>query len=961
MAIKITLDSFLAVIKRSTLLSDEQVATALEKFRAGNGITTDAKPFAEYLVRSKQLTVWQAEKVLQGKHKGFFLGRYRLLSLLGKGGMSSVYLAEHMVMKRHCALKVLPAKRVNDASYLGRFHREAQAVAALDHPNIVRAYDVDMTTDAGIEIHFLSMEFVKGKNLLEIVQERGPVPIADGAEMVRQSALGLHHAHVAGLVHRDVKPGNLLYTPTGVIKVLDLGLARFFDDGDHSLTVQHDEKVLGTADYISPEQAIDSHKVDARTDIYSLGCTLYFLLSGHPPFNTGSLAQRLVAHQMKPAPPITNDRLDVPAALQAIMEKMMAKKKDQRYQTAQEVADAIAKWQTDSLISSAPEVVAAVPGEAIAKPVSAVASPPAVQAKPVATSITRPAPASSPQEKKPGGSGVRSANTTGGHKSPLPKASVSDHSGGDAAGDLGNFLSGLSSRIHPGDDDTAPSSDSQASRSSSKKLAQAAVETAKHNQSQTELAHRTQTPLSKDIDLDFLDEVFDPSRLNLDGLDIIEEPAEPESQTPSAPNASRAKPPGKASPAASTPASPAKTSRSIPPLWWVGGGVGLLGLALVGWLIFGGDPNPPKIAPNTKPTKPLPATTLAVIEVGPRGHFTTIGQAVEFVRENFQPLRAQETRTIQVTGGYTYPETLHILSSGRSHFPRNVTVKSVGPTAAVIQGDGVKPVLNIQDAESLTIEGFVIDAHQADIAIRVAGYSPVGRLTALKVKRFQKTAVLLEDVAAQAGEEFQLSDLHIQGDSPEAAGVRCQTASGGNTVCVQLKNLRVIGPLRTGVETSGTFWMSSISDSVIAKCRVGIRFQGGTLIDASLINNTLFQNEQGIVFARLPEAGSGNLKVWHTLFSGNTQADAVLETGDAAALTSMLLSPTEGRHHNRSDRKDADTNGLDVFTGDGQRGVVTTFVSADPSNPGYLKPSTAELNVATPAAGARGYIGAIAP
>jgi serine/threonine protein kinase len=227
MAIKISLDTFLAVMKRSALLSEEQVDSALERFRASEEAVDDAKAFATFLVKNKQLTVWQAEKVLQGKHKGFVLGRYRLLSLLGKGGMSSVYLAEHMVMKRHCALKVLPAKRVNDASYLGRFHREAQAVASLDHPNIVRAYDVDMATDGGVEIHFLAMEFVKGKSLLELVQEKGPVAITDAADMIRQSALGLEHAHRAGLVHRDVKPGNLLYTTDGVIKVLDLGLARF--------------------------------------------------------------------------------------------------------------------------------------------------------------------------------------------------------------------------------------------------------------------------------------------------------------------------------------------------------------------------------------------------------------------------------------------------------------------------------------------------------------------------------------------------------------------------------------------------------------------------------------------------------------------------------------------------------------------------------------------------------------
>ncbi|RLS55467.1 MAG: serine/threonine protein kinase, partial [Planctomycetota bacterium] len=371
MAIKITFDSFLAVLKRSSLLSEEQLNALLEKFRAANGNTSEGKPFAEFLVRQKILTVWQAEKLLQGKHKGFFLGRYRLLSLLGKGGMSSVYLAEHTVMKRRCALKVLPAKRVSDASYLGRFHREAQAVASLDHPNIVRAYDVDMTTDGGVDIHFLSMEFVQGKSLLEIVQAHGPVSAREAAEYVRQSARGLEHAHHAGLVHRDIKPGNLLLSPEGIIKVLDLGLARFFNEEEGSLTVEHDEKVLGTADYISPEQAIDSHTVDHRTDIYSLGCTLYFLLSGHPPYNTGALHQRLIAHQTKPVPPLPPERTDIPESLVAIMHKMMAKKVEDRYASAAQVAETLAAWLADtstaetSIAGAIPPAIAKVPAATV--------------------------------------------------------------------------------------------------------------------------------------------------------------------------------------------------------------------------------------------------------------------------------------------------------------------------------------------------------------------------------------------------------------------------------------------------------------------------------------------------------------------------------------------------------------------------------------------------------------------
>ncbi|RMG39018.1 MAG: serine/threonine protein kinase [Planctomycetota bacterium] len=345
MAIKLTPESFLNVVRQSGLIDKDTLKDALRRAQAEGVSLRSSRAIADALVQQGLLTRWQAEKLLQGKHKGFFLGKYRLLALLGKGGMSSVYLAEHVLMRRRCAIKVLPTKRVNDSSYLARFHREAQAVASLDHPNIVRAYDIDTETDKDNEIHFLVMEYVDGKSLQEIVERRGPLGYVECAEYFRQAAEGLHHAHQAGLVHRDIKPGNLLVDRSGTVKLLDLGLARFFDtEEENPLTVAHDEKVLGTADYLAPEQAIDSHKVDIRADIYSLGCTMYFTLTGHPPFTEGSLAQRLLWHQTKEPPPIKNDRPDMPDSLDAIIRKMMAKRPDDRYQTAADVAAALRDW-----------------------------------------------------------------------------------------------------------------------------------------------------------------------------------------------------------------------------------------------------------------------------------------------------------------------------------------------------------------------------------------------------------------------------------------------------------------------------------------------------------------------------------------------------------------------------------------------------------------------------------------
>ena len=254
--------------------------------------------------------------------------------------MSSVYLAEHVLMQRRVAIKVLPKNRVEDTSYLARFHREAQAAAALDHRNIVRAYDVD--NDGSI--HYLVMEYVEGRDLQHIVKEDGPLDYVAAAEYIRQAAEGLAHAHEAGLIHRDVKPANLLVDQKNVVKVLDLGLARFTDEDKASLTVAYDENVLGTADYLAPEQALDSHGVDARADIYGLGCSLYYLLTGHPPFPGGTLPQRLMMHQKQPPPSIYLDRPDAPPDLVDICLKMMAKKPDQRYQSAAEVAAVLAQW-----------------------------------------------------------------------------------------------------------------------------------------------------------------------------------------------------------------------------------------------------------------------------------------------------------------------------------------------------------------------------------------------------------------------------------------------------------------------------------------------------------------------------------------------------------------------------------------------------------------------------------------
>jgi serine/threonine protein kinase len=337
----LSVESFLDYVERSGLVAADALSKQLDLLRARHGGNLpDAETVAAQLIDAGLLTAWHVEKLMDRKHKGYFLGKYKLLRHIGSGGMSSVYLAEHTLMHRYRAIKVLPKTKVNDSSYLDRFHREAQATAALDHPNIVRAYDLDNDGDT----HYIVMEYVEGRDLNAIVKQEGPLPLELACNYIAQSAEGLSHAHEASLIHRDVKPANLLVDPKGVVKILDLGLALFSDSEEASLTVAHNENVLGTADYLAPEQAVNSHRVDHRADIYGLGCTLYFLLTGHPPFNDGTLAQRIAKHQTQMPEDIRKDRPECPRDLADICVKMMQKRPEKRYANMTDVAAALENW-----------------------------------------------------------------------------------------------------------------------------------------------------------------------------------------------------------------------------------------------------------------------------------------------------------------------------------------------------------------------------------------------------------------------------------------------------------------------------------------------------------------------------------------------------------------------------------------------------------------------------------------
>lgn len=270
--------------------------------------------------------------------------RYRIIRPLGAGGMGVVYLAEHRLMQRTVALKVINSELVDDSQAVERFRQEVRAAAQLAHPNIVTAYDADQAAD----LHFLVMEYVEGVSLARWVEKKGPLSVLHACTFIRQAAQGLQDAAAQGMVHRDLKPQNLMLTRKGQVKILDFGLARL---GRRSGPVQVADvslpkltavgSVLGTPDYMAPEQASDSTRVDVRSDIYSLGCTLYFLLTGRPPFVGGSALDKMLAHVSDPVKPVTQFRQDVPAELLQVLDRMMAKHAAQRFQTPAELVQGL--------------------------------------------------------------------------------------------------------------------------------------------------------------------------------------------------------------------------------------------------------------------------------------------------------------------------------------------------------------------------------------------------------------------------------------------------------------------------------------------------------------------------------------------------------------------------------------------------------------------------------------------
>jgi serine/threonine protein kinase len=334
---------FLALLRQLQLLEPAQMVEVTQKLsRVGF-----PRALAKELVRRGWLSVYQVNQLFSEQQgRNLLQGPYRILDRLGSGGLSQVYKAWHMQQKRLVALKVIHPELLSNPEAVEQFQIEVRASTQLSHPNIVQALDADVVVG---DTHYFAMEFVDGTDLEKLVSLSGPLSVVQASDCIRQAALGLQHAYERGLVHRDIKPGNLMLTREGgIVKILDMGLARLEwfrkDDLSSSSLIRQKAAMMGSPDYLSPEQAIEPDKADIRADIYSLGCTYYFLLTGQVPHPGGSLAQKLLAHQRNEPTPVEQLRRDLPVALPPVVRKMMAKKPEDRYRTPAAVAVAVAPF-----------------------------------------------------------------------------------------------------------------------------------------------------------------------------------------------------------------------------------------------------------------------------------------------------------------------------------------------------------------------------------------------------------------------------------------------------------------------------------------------------------------------------------------------------------------------------------------------------------------------------------------
>ncbi len=365
----ISVRDFCSLLSKSKLLPPDEVEAVYRRWRDENrGSDDQVDRFRKFLIAGRHLTDWQAHMVQRGRSDGFFVGGYKILDRIGKGQMGGVYKAVHP-LGQIVALKILPSSKAKSQHILGRFQREARLLTQLDHPNVVRAYQVGESNG----IPFIGMEFLEGETLDEVLVRRKRLPWGEVVRLVHQTLCGLQHLHEKRMVHRDLKPSNMMLTPAATkpdttldatVKILDIGLGRelFAEDtpeGQIETQLTVEGSVLGTPDYLAPEQAKDARNADIRADIYSLGCVLYHCLAGHPPFPETNIMSQMLKHATEKPAPLASEVSGLPPGFQAVVDKMLAKSPDDRYPTPAVAADAFKPFLASP--GSAPAPAAMLP------------------------------------------------------------------------------------------------------------------------------------------------------------------------------------------------------------------------------------------------------------------------------------------------------------------------------------------------------------------------------------------------------------------------------------------------------------------------------------------------------------------------------------------------------------------------------------------------------------------------
>ena len=986
MATKTTGESFAAHVKQSGLVTEEQIKRLWKELQQQGIDVEDSRILSDEMVNRNLLTRWQVDKLLQGKHKGFFLGKYRLLSHLGTGGMSSVYLAEHVVMRRRVAIKVLPQARIEDTSYLQRFHREAQAVAALDHPNIVRAYDVDQEG----KMHFLVMEYVPGLSLQDMVAQQGPLSYIKTAEYIRQAADGLQAAHSTGVIHRDIKPGNLLLDDKGIIKLLDLGLARMVDEGEqNSLTIQHDEKVLGTADYLAPEQAIDSHTVDTRCDIYSLGCTALFMLTGHPPFPEGTLAQRLLAHQTRQPAPITKDRPDAPPGLVAIIEKMMHKQPGERHQNAREVAQDLLQWLRENggeewgqlnpmLVGVGQDATITPPAsksgvkipQSAAKTVSTSTSDSVVEKRPPGSDISQ-----GSAESKPASDKLKPRNLTSRMKQP-------DTSHAEPG--LSEFFSNLGGT--PGAAAPPPpaapavpaavppkrkpqTSDPMLRRpadpgnatppKSGPQTRSGAQPTIKPDAAKKKSGSRPNLPSvsdarddGDDADFAFLDQPG-PNPGDPGSTDIaLDEPAAAGTGSGgisgSSPRSARSGVRRKAPPKVTfgervqTVLTRLRDDPKLLKILFSAMATIVLIVALtLFWRKFGKSGGKTNVDPDGSLTSQ--SVPRKEWQVGPNAELKTIAMVLAKLKTLHNDGQ-RNLHLVKLAAG-TYAERIVIDNT----LPPGVRFEAAEGAQVTLKPAGTDPIVEVRgNYEGFGLSGVTLDATGRPVAMRMTALLPGTLLSNITLQGYTQTGILAESISggSESFNRLAIEHLTFRPSGPGSTGILLKKATLQPFSNSVVRQCRFIGPMATGITLESPVMGAEFGECLFHQADTGILVAGDRplLDDLLFANNTFHLGKRAIVFQTMPADGSDKLGFCNNLFYDVPTA-VVVEKGYAAGEFAGFCSRwNNGMMFNWTTQAKIPATEVDMFSGG--RGKLDAkssvkFVSTDPNNAQFLAPDAA--------------------